>query len=107
LTKAEKSDSSRLGKESEILPIKRKPTHPGEILKEEFLILLNISRVELAQRLGTAFRTINEIINEKRGITPEMALKLARFLGPSEELWFNLQNQYDLYKAKEKGKRNN
>ena len=84
--------------------IKRKPTHPGEILKEDFLIPLNISQVELAQRLSTTFRTINEIINEKRGITPEMALKLARYFGTSEELWLNLQNQYDLYKVREKKK---
>jgi addiction module HigA family antidote len=84
--------------------MKRRATHPGEILKEDFLIPLSISQVELAQRLGTTFRTINEIINEKRGITPEMALKLARFFGTSEELWLNLQNQYDLYKAREKKK---
>jgi addiction module HigA family antidote len=73
-------------------------------LKEEFLIPLNISQVELAQKLGTAFRTINEIINDKRGITPEMALKLARFGGPSEELWLNLQKSVRLYRAKEKKK---
>jgi len=81
---------------------KRKPTHPGEILKEEFLKPLGISQMRLTEDLDTTFRTVNEIINEKRGISPEMAIKLSRYFSTSPELWLNLQNQYDLYKAKEK-----
>lgn len=82
--------------------LKRKPTHPGEILKKEFMEPLRISQSQLAKELNTTFRTINEIINEKRNISPEMAIKLARYFGTSEELWLNLQNQYDLFMVKKK-----
>lgn len=82
--------------------LKRKPTHPGEILEKEFLQLLGISQSQLAKELNTTFRTINEIVNEKRNISPEMAVRLSRYFGTSEELWLNLQNQYDLYLVKKK-----
>ncbi len=78
--------------------LKRKPTHPGEILKNEFLIPLGISQTQLANALGTTFRTINEIINEKRNLSSEMAVKLAKYFGTSVELWLNLQNKYDVYR---------
>jgi addiction module HigA family antidote len=84
--------------------LKRVPTHPGKILKEDFLIPLGLSQTELARYLKTTFRTVNEILNEKRGISPDMAVRLSRFFGTSEELWLNLQDQYDLYKAKQKSK---
>ena len=80
----------------------RRPTHPGEILQKEFLEPLGITQSQLAKELNTTFRTINEIVNEKRNISPEMTVKLARYFGTSEELWLNLQNQYDLYRVKEK-----
>ena len=80
----------------------RRPTHPGEILQKEFLEPLGITQSQLAKDLNTTFRTINQIVNEKRNISPEMAIKLARYFGTSEELWLNLQNQYDLYVVKEK-----
>ena len=80
----------------------RKPTHPGEILKEEFLEPLGITQSQLAKEINTTFRTINEIVNEKRNISPEMAIRLSRYFGTSAELWLNLQNQYDLYMVKEK-----
>ena len=79
---------------------RRKPTHPGEILKKEFMEPLKISQSVLAKELNTAFRTINEIVNEKRNISPEMAVRLAKYFGTSEELWLNLQNQHDLYMVK-------
>lgn len=82
--------------------LKRVPTHPGEILEEEFRKPLGISQAQLAKELNTTFRTINEIINKKRSISPEMAIKLSRYFGTSEELWLNLQNQYDLYMVKQK-----
>lgn len=84
--------------------LKRKPTHPGEVLKEDFMLPLGISQSQLAKEIGTTFRTINEIVNHKRNISPEMAIRLARYFGTSEELWLNLQNQYDLYNVKEKKK---
>ena len=82
--------------------LKRKPTHPGVILKEEFLAPLGITQTELAEKLRTTFRTVNEILNEKRGISPDMAIRLSRFFCTSEELWLNLQDQYDLYRTKDK-----
>jgi addiction module HigA family antidote len=85
-----------------MIEIKRLPTHPGKILKEDFLIPTGISQTELADRLGITFRTVNEILNEKRGISPEMAVRLARFFETTDELWLNLQDQYDLYRVKEK-----
>jgi addiction module HigA family antidote len=84
--------------------LKRKPAHPGEILQKEFMEPLGLTQVQLAKELNTTFRTINEIINEKRNISPEMAIRLARYFGTSEELWLNLQNQYDLYIIKKKKK---
>ena len=80
-----------------MLNLKRKPTHPGEILNEEFLKPMGISQTQLAESLGTTFRTINELVNEKRNLSPELAIKLAKYLGTSPELWFNLKNQYDIY----------
>ena len=79
--------------------LQRPPTHPGEILKEDFMAPLDISQTELAKGLKTTFRTVHEIVNGKRSISPEMALKLARYFGTSAEVWLNLQADYDLYKA--------
>ena len=86
--------------------LKREPTHPGDILLHEFLEPLNMSQTALAADLDTTFRTINEIINHKRGISPEMAVKLAKYFGTSGELWLNLQIKHDLYKVKGKKKKN-
>ena len=82
-----------------MINLKRAPTHPGQILREDFIDKLLISQTELATALGTTYRTINEIVNEKRNISTEMAIKLSKFLGTSVELWLNLQNQYDIYKV--------
>ena len=82
--------------------LQRPPTHPGEILREEFLTPLGITQSALARELHTSFRAINELVNEKRGITTEMALKLARYFGTSPQLWLNLQNRYDLWKTERK-----
>ncbi len=82
--------------------VMRKPTHPGEILKKEFLEPLGVTQSQVAKDIHTTFRTINEIVNEKRNISPEMAIRLSRYFGTSAELWLNLQNQYDLYAVKEK-----
>jgi len=82
-----------------MIELKRKPTHPGEMLKEEFLIPLKITQSRLALDLHTSFRAINELVNEKRGITTEMSLKLSKYFNTSAQLWLNLQNQFDLYKV--------
>ena len=82
-----------------MIELNRQPTHAGEVLKEEFLVPLNITQSHLAKALHTSFRAINELVNEKRGITTEMALKLAKYFGTTPQLWLNLQNQFDLYKV--------
>ena len=70
--------------------------HPGEILKEEFLIPLNISSYQLAKSIGVEQSRISQIINKKRSITPDTAVRLSRFFGTSAKFWLNLQNAYDL-----------
>lgn len=82
-----------------MIKLKRAPVHPGQILKEDFLDKLLITQIDLASALGTTFRTINEIVNERRSISTEIAIKLSKFFGTSVELWLNLQNQFDIYKV--------
>lgn len=81
-----------------MLPKNLPPPHPGEIIDEEFLKPLQISQAEFARRCGFgSHRPINEIIKKKRGISSEMALILHKALGPSPELWLNLQQNWGLW----------
>ncbi len=82
------------------IPTHREPTHPGELLLEEFLIPMGITQRELANEIHVPYQRINEIINKRRGITPSTALRLAKFFGVSEDFWMNLQLRWDIYKAK-------
>jgi antitoxin HigA-1 len=82
------------------IPSHREPTHPGEMLLEEFLIPMEITQKELAISIHVPYQRINEIVNKKRGVTPSTALRLARFFNVSEDFWINLQLRWDLYKAK-------
>jgi len=72
------------------------PVHPGEVLLEEFLKPMSLSQNKLALSIGVPARRINEIVLEKRRITADTALRLARFFGTSSEFWTGLQSQYDL-----------
>ncbi len=72
------------------------PTHPGEMLLEEFLKPLGVSQVEFAKHLGVGFKRINEIVNGKRSISPETAWLFSQALGTSPQFWMNLQATYDL-----------
>jgi len=72
------------------------PTHPGEILLEEFLNPLGISQYRLAKATSVPARRINEIVHGKRSITADTALRLSRFFGTSDRFWLNLQTRYDL-----------
>ena len=72
------------------------PIHPGEVLLEEFLKPMGLSQNKLALSIGVPARRINEIILEKRRISADTALRLARFFGTSSEFWLGLQSQYDL-----------
>ncbi|RKT45611.1 HigA family addiction module antitoxin [Thiocapsa rosea] len=77
------------------------PIHPGEILREDFMLPLGLSSNALARAIGVTPTRINEIVRERRGITAETALRLARFFGTSVDLWMNLQQRYDLERAKD------
>ncbi len=83
------------------VPTHREPTHPGEMLIEEFLSPMGITQKDLADSIHVPYQRINEIINKKRGITPSTALRLAKFFGVSEDFWMNLQLRCDLYKTKQ------
>ena len=84
------------------VPTHREPTHPGEILLEEFLKPLGMTQKDLANAIHVPYQRVNEIINKKRGITLSTALRLAKFFGTSEDFWLNLQLRYSLYNAKKK-----
>jgi addiction module HigA family antidote len=82
-----------------MIPKNRKPTHPGEILLEEFLKPASMSQVELARKIGIPIQRINTLINGKRDMTAETAILLSRALKTSSEFWMNLQVACDLYDA--------
>lgn len=83
------------------IPTNRQPTHPGDMLVEEFLNPMQITQRELADAIHVPYQRINELVNQKRGITPSTALRLARFFGVSADFWLNLQVRWDLYKAEQ------
>ena len=79
-----------------MLPTNRVPTHPGEVLLEEFLKPLGVTQVALAEHLEVPVQRINELVRGKRGVTPETAWLLAGALGTSPDFWVNLQSAHDL-----------
>ena len=81
------------------IPTHRTPTHPGTMLREEFLDPLGITQRELADAILVPYQRVNEIINQKRGITPDTALRLAKYFGNTPGYWMNLQLRFDLYQA--------
>ena len=82
-----------------MLPKNRKPTHPGEVLLEEFLKPMGMTQLELARRMGVPIQRVNTIINGKRDMTAETAILLSRVLKTSSEFWMTLQVAVDLYEA--------
>lgn len=74
--------------------------HPGEILREEFLKPLKLSATALAKQLRVSPPTVNDIVRERRAVTADMAVRLGRFFSTSEQFWLNLQNAYDINRAK-------
>jgi antitoxin HigA-1 len=84
-----------------MVPKNRKPTHPGEILLEEFLKPLGMSQVELAGKMGVPIQRVNTLINGKRDMTAETAVLLSRVLKTTSEFWMNLQVACDLYEAQQ------
>jgi addiction module HigA family antidote len=82
------------------VPTRRAPTHPGEMLLEEFIKPLNISQTQLAEWLGISYPRLNELIHGKRGMTPDTALRLEQVFGMNAQFWLNLQTVWDLFQAK-------
>ena len=85
-------------------PSHRIPTHPGEILREEFLVPLGQTQVALAAHLGVPVQRINELVRGKRGVTTETAWLLSQALNTTPEFWLNLQSAYDLAALRPKRK---
>ena len=81
------------------VPTHREPTHPGDMLLEEFLKPLGLSQRDLADGIHVPYQRVNELVNKRRGMTPGTALRLSRFLGTSAEFWMSLQLRWDLYQA--------
>jgi antitoxin HigA-1 len=79
--------------------LKRRPTHPGEMLREDFLPDYGLTVSSLAEAIGVSRQSINEILRERRSVSPEMALRLARLFGNSPEFWLNAQRAVDLWEA--------
>ena len=79
--------------------MKRRPTHPGEILREDFLPDYGLTVASLAEAVGVSRQSINELLRERRAVSAEMALRLARLFGNSPEFWLNLQRTVDLWDA--------
>ena len=81
------------------------PTHPGEMLREDFLPDYNLTTTSLANALGVSRQTINELLRERRAITPIMALRLSRLFGNSPEFWLNVQHARDLWESEQRFKK--
>lgn len=82
-----------------------RPTHPGEMLREDFLPEYGLTPTLLANAVGVSRQTINELLHERRALSPEMALRLGRFFGNSPEFWLNAQRAVDLWEASRSLKR--
>jgi len=77
------------------------PTHPGEMLREDFMPDFNLTAVSLASALGVTRQTVNEVLRERRAITPVMALRLSRLFGNSPDFWLNAQHAKDLWDSEQ------
>ena len=81
------------------VPTHREPTHPGEMLLEEFLKPMSISQRDLANDIHVPYQRVNELVNRKRGVTPSTALRLAKYFGNSPGYWLSLQHRWDLFRV--------
>ncbi|MGD2084907.1 MAG: HigA family addiction module antitoxin [Candidatus Aminicenantes bacterium] len=80
---------------------KRKPTHPGELIREDLLTEINMSQAQLARLMGVSRKTISDLVNERRRVTPDIAFRLARVFSSTPEMWLNMQQAVDLWEARE------
>jgi addiction module HigA family antidote len=79
-----------------------RPTHPGEMLKEDFMPDFGLNSASMAKALGVSRQTVNEILRERRAVSPTMALRLSRLFGNSPEFWLNAQHSWDLWDSEKK-----
>ena len=86
-----------MNEERDLLLVSRRPTHPGEMLREEFMPDYGLSVAQLAAKLGVSRQSVNELVRERRSVSPDMALRLGRLFGTSPEYWANLQRGVDLW----------
>ena len=84
---------------------KRKPTHPGEMLREDILPALNMTQAELARRLGVSRLSVSELLHEKRALSPDMAIRIATLTNTTPESWLRMQQAVDLWELKQQPKR--
>lgn len=82
-----------------------KPTHPGEMLREDFMPDYGLTVIGLARQLGVSRQTVNELLRERRAVTPDMALRLSRLFRNSPEFWLNAQSAVDLWLAQKENRR--
>ena len=82
---------------------KRRPTHPGAILREDVLPALRMTQKEFADRLGVSRLTVSDLLHEKRAVSPDMAMRLARLLGNGPEIWLRMQQTLDLWDLAQRG----
>ena len=87
------------------IPTNRTPTHPGEMLLEEFLIPMELTQRDLADAIHVPYQRVNDLVNGRRGITPNTALRLAKYFGNTPAFWMNLQLRWDLYFAEQAEKK--
>lgn len=85
---------------------KVKPTHPGEMLREDFMPDFGLTAASLAEKLGVSRQTVNEILRERRAVSPSMSLRLSRLFGNTPEFWLNAQRAVDLWLAQKENKKN-
>jgi antitoxin HigA-1 len=81
-----------------------KPTHPGEMLREDFMPDFGLRASDLAEKLGVSRQTVNEVLRERRAVSPSMALRLSRLFGNTPEFWLNAQRAVDLWLAQKENK---
>ena len=83
------------------IPTNRTPTHPGEMLLEEFLNPMGLTQRELADAIHVPYQRVNDIVNGRRGITPSTALRLAKYFNMTPDFWMNVQLHWDMYFAQQ------
>lgn len=80
-----------------MIMVSREPVHPGEFLREDYMSELGLTVATLAKRLGVSRQTVNDIVREKRGLSPEMCLRLGRLFGTTPQFWMNMQSKVDIW----------